>query len=329
MIILKTEKVSDARSLSGEIGQHSKELYAFLILMFISLLAMEDDKRSSGMLSSKLCIKSVTDNVDVVEFSQIANENLPFPVEDDIICSNPGCLSLAQQHVKQQRTYHYEQGLPSFTDINYLKDDLSFISNSWQLLSSWELWEIERSVKNAAFCNWMTSTKSEHFIFGWNCNQHSPVSGVLSPISMFSASLAALLNNHDQFICGVWFVSRHVELGNDGISVMLANLIDQICQQYSFDFERLGHGGVSGARLENRGNEELFNLMYALIKQLPSDKTLVLMIDEASSFYHNKKFKDGPYIIDRLEKLEHDESLSTIVKLFSTRTNRIKCRRRT
>lgn len=285
---------------------------------------MEDDKRQRGMLSYKLYINFMADNVHIADLSQISNENLPAQMENDRLSSSPNNLSLAQQHVEKQRTHHYEQDLPRFLDIDYQNVDMSFIARNRRLFSVWELWQIEHLVNNTSFCKLMTSAKSESFKFSWDWFHPSPISGTLSPLSTATASLASLLKNHDQFICGVWFCSRHVKLGNDGIGVMLASLIDQICQQYSFDFEHLEHDGAPRAPLENRGNEELFNLLYAVIRKLPSNMTLVFLMDEIDIFYRNKKFKDGPHICKRLLRIVKDESLSATVKLFFTSTDNIR-----
>ncbi|EHK44725.1 hypothetical protein TRIATDRAFT_88346 [Trichoderma atroviride IMI 206040] len=286
--------------------------------------AREDEKRQRCMLSYTLCIKFMADNVDIAELSQISNENLPAQMENDRLSSSSNNLSLGQQRVEKQSTHHSEHGLPRFLNSEYQKVDMSFIAKNRRLFSVWELWNLEKFVSDTIFCNWMTSSESKAHILNYGWIHPSPISGILSPVSIASASLASLLNNRDQFICGVWFCSRHVKLGNDGVGVMLASFIDQICHQYSFDFDHLQHNGANEACLENRGNEELFNFLYALIKKLPSDITLVLLMDEINIFYRNKKFKDGPYIGDKLVKLVTDESLSTTVKLFFTSTNNIR-----
>ncbi|PNP39676.1 hypothetical protein TGAMA5MH_08347 [Trichoderma gamsii] len=103
---------------------------------------------------------------------------------------------------------------------------------------------------------------------------------------------------------------------------MLASLIDQICQQYLFDFDNLEVDGVNKELLENRDPEELYNLLYTLIKTLPADITLMLLIDEAY-IYEREKFEDGLSIFDELVKLVEDESLSTTVKLLFASTGRV------
>ncbi|KAK1246350.1 hypothetical protein MKX08_000152 [Trichoderma sp. CBMAI-0020] len=256
------------------------------------------------------------------EWSQIRNENLPTEMENDRLSSSLNNLSLAQQHVEKQRTYHSENDSLRDPDTEYEKVDMLFIVKNRGLFDVWELRQIEQLVCDTDFRNWMTLAKSGIFIYSWRWTHPSPISGVLSPLSTASASLASSLNNHRQFVCGVWFCSRHVEFGNDEISAMLVSLIDQICQQYSFGnrhVELPQDHETEGAYLERHGNKALFNHLHALIKMLPSEVTLVLIIDEINIFYQNKEFVDGPYIGDKLARLQMTDE----IKMRFQEANRI------
>lgn len=234
---------------------------------------------------------------------------------------SPNNLFLAQQHVGTQRTYLEEQELRYLLNISDKDVDMSFIAKRKSHLLNGELSRAEQLINDAKFRTWMTSPESTKLLILWNQRPPKSHAGI-SPISTLCASLAPMFYDHDRFVCCIWFCGLHDKAGNDGTGVMLASLIDQICQQYLFDFDNLEVDGVNKELLEKRDAEELYNLLYTLIKTLPADITLMLLIDEAY-IYEREKFEDGLSIFDELVKLVEDESLSTTVKLLFASTGRV------
>jgi hypothetical protein len=251
-------------------------------------------------------------------------KNLHLQVENQKLRSrspSPSNFSLAQQQVGTKRTYLNEQELRYLLNIDDKDVDMSFIAKRKSRLLNEELSRAEQLVNDVKFGAWMTSPESAELLILWN--QRPPQSNAgISPISTLCASLAVMFYNHDHFICGIWFCGLHAKSGNDDTGAMLASLIDQICQQYLFDFDSLEFDVVNKALLENRDPVELYNVLYTLIKTLPADVTLMLLIDEAY-IYERGTFEDGLSIFAELVKLVKDESLSTAVKLLLTSTGRV------
>lgn len=256
--------------------------------------------------------------------AQMNKKYLRLQVENEDLRSrspSPSNFSLAQQQVGTKRTCLNEQELRYLLNIDDKDVDMSFIAKRKSRLLNEEVSHAEQLVNDAKFCTWMTSAESAKLLLLWNQRRPKSNAGI-SPLSTLCASLGPMLYDHDRFICGIWFCALHAKSGNDDTGAMLASLIDQICQQYMFDFDSLEIDGVNKALLETRDPVELYNLLYALIKALPADVTIMLLIDEIY-IYEREQFEDGPSIFDELVKLVEDKSLSTAVKLLFTSTGRV------
>lgn len=256
--------------------------------------------------------------------AQMNKKYLRLQVENEELRSrspSPSNFSLAQQQVGTKRTYLNEQELRYLLNIDDKDVDMSFIAKRKSHLLNGELSHAEQLINDDKFRTWMTSAESAKLLILWNQRRPKSNAGI-SPLSAFCASLGPMLYDHDRFICGIWFCALHAKSGNDDTGAMLASLIGQICQQYMFDFDSLEIDGVNKALVETRDPVELYNLLYALIKALPADVTLMLLIDEIY-IYEREQFEDGPSIFNELVNLVEDKSLSTAVKLLFTSTGRV------
>ncbi|PKK44800.1 hypothetical protein CI102_11926, partial [Trichoderma harzianum] len=214
-----------------------------------------------------------------------------------------------------------DKELQDLLQVEYKDTNLRFINKRKAHLLADELSRAEQLLNDRKYRAWFMSLKSEKLLILWNQRQPRTHAGI-SPISVFCASLEPILDSHSRFICITWFCGLHSIYGNDEARAMLADLIVQLCRQHHFDFDR-EYDDTDKSLVRERDPGELFLLLYRLIRSLPREITVMILVDEAY-VYERNGFQDGLDTINELIQLITDTAIQSVIKLLFTSTRKVK-----
>ncbi|KAL6833643.1 hypothetical protein J3E69DRAFT_146088 [Trichoderma sp. SZMC 28015] len=296
---------------------------------------IHDDVRRSGMTTHLMLneMLSMMNDYDkkqsrrerriIAELAREREKNVYLHAEIETLrsrSSSPNAIILMQPQDEISTPRLHSKGLQDLLQVEHKNADLRFIVRRKAHLLTEELSRAEQLVNDKKYRAWFMSLQSEKLLILWNQRQPRTHAGI-SPISVFCASLEPIFNSHNRFICITWFCGLHSKHGNDEARAMLADLIVQLCQQHHFDFGR-EYDDTDKNLVGERDPGELFHLFYRLIRSLPMEITVIILVDEAY-VYERNGFQDGLNIFNELLQLVTNAAIQSVIKLLFTSTRKV------
>ncbi|KAK3299630.1 uncharacterized protein B0H64DRAFT_455727 [Chaetomium fimeti] len=226
----------------------------------------------------------------------------------------------------------YQEDLWALLQIHYdIEDaDIDDIEENREQLAAHDRVRAEQIVHTQMFQEWIVSPESTKLLIHGNA---SPVRATeTSALSLFCATLSRPFRSRPRYLCLIWFCGRHLgdagssddEFDSDDddstssdedyyhcypygdqlrqgagtktgtIKRMVRSLIAQLLSDYDFGLSYPMLPDVDLASVEEGDLAELMALLGWLVRQLPEEVTLVILID-GLAFYEREEF-EGPML---------------------------------
>lgn len=224
----------------------------------------------------------------------------------------------------------YQEDLWTLLQIHYdIEDaDIDDIEENHEQLATQDRVRTEQIIHTHMFQKWIISPKSTRLLIHGNLNPTRTMQ--MSALSLFCATLSKPFRSRPQYLCLVWFCGRHLgdagssdDESDDGsydsdssdehyhryypygdrlprqgagtktgtIRRMVRSLIAQLLSDYDFGLPHpVLRPGVDLALIEDGDLAELTGLLGWLVRQLPEEVTLVIIVD-GIAFYEREEFE--------------------------------------
>ncbi|KAF2438729.1 hypothetical protein P171DRAFT_423076 [Karstenula rhodostoma CBS 690.94] len=199
--------------------------------------------------------------------------------------------------------------------------DLAFVQDRKEQLPSRERSRAEQITNTSLFRNWIVSPSSTKLLIHWDSRLPKVVAEV-SPLTVFCATMAQALRSKARFLSALWVCGQHIDANEIGAhspgQLMISSLLDQLLRQREFNTEPL-YNYVDRESLQKGDIEALTGLLGVLVRQLPPEIVLFLIIDGAVLFERDE-VKDALPVFSSLIQVVADNSMRASVKLLITST---------
>jgi hypothetical protein len=177
----------------------------------------------------------------------------------------------------------------------------------------------EQLVTTPQFNSWLVKPKSRKLLVHGDF-KNGP--NYIPPLSLLCATLTQVLRKRERYISLIFFCGSHVETdeGPVGGRAMIRSIIAQLLRQHSFDLSLLGQE-IDLERIKEGSMETLCALFSWLLKRVPKDITLVVLLDGISHYENDEEgFEDEMLRVVRLLlRFVKEASIETAtVKLLAT-----------
>ncbi|KAF5847605.1 hypothetical protein GGP41_000358 [Bipolaris sorokiniana] len=200
--------------------------------------------------------------------------------------------------------------------------DIAFVMDKKEQLSGKDKARAEQIIHTQLFQNWIVSASSSKLLVHWDLHRPKKIAEV-SPLSVFCMTLVQSLRTKDRFMSALWFCGRHVDESDPGARTggraMLLSLIDQLLRQFEFDTRPL-HNHIDLVSLQEGGLEVLIKLLHSLVRQLPPQTTLFIIVDGAVLFERDQFEAEALRVFASLIILVADTSVMASIKVLFTST---------
>jgi hypothetical protein len=180
----------------------------------------------------------------------------------------------------------------------------------------------EQIIHTQLFQNWIVSASSSKLLVHWDFHLPKTIADV-SPLSVFCMTLAQSLRTKDRFMSALWFCGCHIDESEPGARTgghaMLLSLIDQLLRQFQFDTRPL-YNYIDLGSLQEGGLEVHIELLSWLVRQLPLQITLFIIIDGAVLFEREQFEDEALAVFASLLRLVADTGVMASIKLLFTST---------
>jgi hypothetical protein len=199
--------------------------------------------------------------------------------------------------------------------------DLTFVQDRKEQLASRDRSRAEQITNTPLFRNWIVSPLSAKLLIHWDSRLPKVVAEV-SPLTVFCTTLARSLRSKARFISALWFCGQHINANEHGArsggQTMVSSLLDQLLRQWEFNTEPL-HNHIDFKSLRKGDIETLTGLLGVLLRQIPPEMVLFLIIDGAVLFERDE-VEDALPVFSSLIQLVADNTVGASVKLLITST---------
>lgn len=206
-----------------------------------------------------------------------------------------------------------------FMDVD--SRDIIRINDRKEEISHQKRAHAEQIVSSTLFQQWIVSTESAKLLVQWDTNTPESIAGI-SPLTVFCTTMAQALQVRNQFISVLWFCGQHCDRSDAGDCIggraMAASLVDQILRQYLFYMVTLNHEINSNLLQGSQSLNELLKLLNWLIRQIPREFTVFLVIDGVYLFEREEFWSDAQKVFICILRLVNDTSVPATVKVLFT-----------
>ena len=200
---------------------------------------------------------------------------------------------------------------PNLGDIDF---DVSQISDGGESIVSRYRGTEDQIACTQEFRNWILASSSGKLLV--HGDYPSGGSHHASPISLFCITLLQALFTKSSYIPLIFFCGQHIEPEDGaGGQVMIMSLISQILKQHAYIPVLFRHQ-LDQQSIRRGDVHYLCSLFEFLVRSLPSEQTVVCIID-GISYYETDEFEDEMIMILKcLLGLVRDSGLRPAVKLL-------------
>ncbi|KAK6069776.1 hypothetical protein SCUP515_08789 [Seiridium cupressi] len=208
-------------------------------------------------------------------------------------------------------------GSPDYVDV-----DISHVLHTRELLPADQKAQVDLVFNARLFHDWNGSAFSQKLLVQWDDNEPTTIAGV-SPLSVFCAHLMRNMETEPEFLTIVWFCGLHIDPVEPQTAVggraMVASLIDQLLRCHHSDMQKVRQE-INTAFVQQGKIRELIKLLGWLIRRLPTDITLLCIIDGVVMFEREEFRRKALMVFSSLLTTCNDRAISSTLKVLFTST---------